>query len=1223
MINTWTDAVEIIGHFTKSYKALKEYVTTIGRSQEGNFIVVAQRDGGTNPVRLKGSEHDEHDATWQIELVKELQKLTNGEGASGDADYLLPVQAFFGPDRMSEESDRFYTVVEFPFGKCDFNKLIRESHRSQSEDLGDIVNAYNSNREKFALDTTEQVAKALNCAYNTAGVIHRDIKTSNIFVDKPTGKGGVKTWLGDFQTMYWADRNTALAVSQSRSLTTPGQLHGTYKYIPPEEIKATNRIQAGVIQPGKKNISNKTPSRDIYSLGLVMYQILTGTPEDNIIHLKHYCPEGCDNPQEAFMIAKDDEEEFYKYLGLDNGKAVSSFVFKEIIKKCLRYDKSKQETWEEIAKTGKKVAAKDTPWHERYHTHQELLGDLEFAKEFRESFDDIEALLSKSADEDSAELAKGLKPKENEKDRSGYIAQKIEDSRGSLRTKGYSTVKGRRHWIHEAFEANVLRRKAEEHAAEIAKCYAERLKEFEEGDDSTKNYILREEAGTKLREFAAILRGYAAISGGNITVSMPVQENEAERLADFFEDAEESGSDAPQTVDIGIEELAGSVEELAGKYSPEDFLKKLEETEPENEIKSKELIAKLDEYASSIVYDEKDKKVLARIESLKGRIDRKREAVGATLAEVKRRCDEARDKYLDSVTADAEKRTVQTGFETATDDLDEIGHEGFFEVRCTKTELTGIDYVLEGLYTGKWDATKKEGFEMLYKSAENGQMRFLATSSVQSLVGLAQEGGFFEYMESMFENFETEEKNIVEAEKRGDEIDEQKRKNSEDFVFGKRYFTFVKEHAENIASTALRAAGDAYSTSCKTDHCAATGAATEVLNLMPIANHPLVKARREVYEKREEYRKALSSTHKARGKIAGDLCTLGWKLKEARAISALEQETYNTLYMEGVIRKSEDPETEEEEETLRRKRIDSEAQLKKLLREKDRTYEDALQEDDLLTDIAIVMCLEGAERTDDAFTACDTASAQDKFANEPWFVYRLAENAVNFERDDERVTDTEKKLLDLEHKVHGAERGIYFAHRGDFYFKTAMTPGNLKQAAKDYAMAGESEKVEKVQDCLATVESINKIFEVDELIPLPETARSTLALKWKTVEGNIDHLKTALGEDHPFIDQTLLDLCKWVVDYERLVKRETEQDSCFIKLAETELSSLKSRKPRTDEESVALQAKIGSLERAVGAFKADRMRFRMNIGPFVQNACELFKGRDKLERWLAKIRGGR
>lgn len=133
------------------------------------------------------------------------------------------------------EDGQFYFVMEFLDGRT-LTKLIDDGPVELPE----------------ALELVTQIAQALDVAHR-AGVVHRDLKPDNVIVLERGGRPFVK--LVDFGV-------AKVVAPQDQKLTTRGVIIGTPQYIAPEQA-------AGLAVDARA---------DVYTLGLILFELLTGAP---------------------------------------------------------------------------------------------------------------------------------------------------------------------------------------------------------------------------------------------------------------------------------------------------------------------------------------------------------------------------------------------------------------------------------------------------------------------------------------------------------------------------------------------------------------------------------------------------------------------------------------------------------------------------------------------------------------------------------------------------------------------------------------------------------------------------------------------------------------------------------------------------------------------------------------------------------------------------------
>ena len=133
-------------------------------------------------------------------------------------------------DWGSTPNGTYYMVMEFVRG----------------HNLRDLLAARGKLEPQQAAEVLLQVLAALDHAHGK-GIVHRDVKPENVLV---TPEGQVKV----------ADFGLARAYAEARVTQAPGTVTGTVQYLAPEQIQG---------EPAD-------PRTDLYSLGVVAYELLTG-----------------------------------------------------------------------------------------------------------------------------------------------------------------------------------------------------------------------------------------------------------------------------------------------------------------------------------------------------------------------------------------------------------------------------------------------------------------------------------------------------------------------------------------------------------------------------------------------------------------------------------------------------------------------------------------------------------------------------------------------------------------------------------------------------------------------------------------------------------------------------------------------------------------------------------------------------------------------------------
>ena len=159
-------------------------------------------------------------------------------------------ERFLRESRIAASLDHPHIVPIFKAGDED-GALFLAMRYVEGTDLAKLLRDGGALDPRRAIDLLEQVAEALDAAHEK-GLVHRDVKPSNVLVAVAGGK----------EHCYLADFGLTKRTGSLSGISAPGDVVGTLEYVAPEQITGDD-VEARA---------------DLYSLGCVLYECLTGQP---------------------------------------------------------------------------------------------------------------------------------------------------------------------------------------------------------------------------------------------------------------------------------------------------------------------------------------------------------------------------------------------------------------------------------------------------------------------------------------------------------------------------------------------------------------------------------------------------------------------------------------------------------------------------------------------------------------------------------------------------------------------------------------------------------------------------------------------------------------------------------------------------------------------------------------------------------------------------------
>ncbi len=289
----------------------------VGRTLEGRYTILAKLGAGSMGAVYRAKQHA---------MGREVAiKILRGDRAIDDS----AKARFMREARANSLLASPNTVTVFDFGQSESGEFYLAMELLEGESLGQRITRVGRLPAPMAVDACRQALRSLGEAH-AKGIIHRDLKPDNLFFARVLTSTTASTTGGDDTQAHdeivkvldfgiakmidAADPNPMSVVE-----TQAGTVFGTPRYMSPEQAQG-------------KPLDARS---DLYSLAVILYQMLTGRPpftdNDAVVVMARHIKSQPKRPNEVVpeaMIARELEDVVMRTLAKDpKDRPASAEVF--------------------------------------------------------------------------------------------------------------------------------------------------------------------------------------------------------------------------------------------------------------------------------------------------------------------------------------------------------------------------------------------------------------------------------------------------------------------------------------------------------------------------------------------------------------------------------------------------------------------------------------------------------------------------------------------------------------------------------------------------------------------------------------------------------------------------------------------------------------------------------------------------------------------------------